>query len=136
MKDPTDEVHFEEDRAYFLRKKALDLAFGSILLLVMPPILSYMFLYLLRASELHPTESGLTMAFLFFSIILGAYLVGRGLITPRIRFLGENMTYPGLPWKKPIPYDDNTECLSFASKGDKLSDQLYYKTNRAYYAHT
>jgi hypothetical protein len=89
-----------------MRKKLKLVLPGILLASIAPILLPYMFLYILRMSELLVQEAGGALFFFGFTFVLGIYLVVKGLALPRMRVYRDRLSNPAILGKKYLPFAD------------------------------
>jgi hypothetical protein len=127
MNVKSDEVYFEEDWGFFVKKRMKRLALGLVLLVVPPIMLYFMFFYLLRWSSLFEKETGQILIFLILSPLIGFYLAFRALAIPRIRIYKDRISNPSIFGKRYIPLNDiDLVAVKFSLK-EPLKVELHMK---------
>jgi len=113
-----EEIFFEEDRGFFLKKKAKHLGLGVVLLILPPVGLYYMFWYLLEWSSLFEKETGGALLFLVVAPLYGVYLLVRALLIQRMRIYEDRIPSPVLLSKRYIPLEDISRVVMKYSSED------------------
>ena len=122
-----EEIFFEEDRGFFLKKKLNKLALGLILLIFPPITLYYMFFYLLRWSSFFEKETGLILISLIISPLFGFYFTAKGLFMPRLRIYADRIPNPVFLGKRYIPLDDIALVAVKYSDTEPIMVELHLK---------
>jgi hypothetical protein len=120
-----EEICFEEDWAFYIKKRMKKLGLGLVLLIIPPIMLYFMFFYLLRWSSLFEKETGQILIFLILSPLFGFYLAFKALATPRIRIYGDRITNPSIFGKRYIPLNDIARVTVVFSLKEPLKVELH-----------
>ena len=99
------DLTFEEDGAFFVKKKLKGLGNG-LLLLGASLFLPYMLIYLLMMAERFSGAAAQGLAFFGLTFIIGLYLTADALVTPRFAIHNDLVLNPGFLGERFIPIDD------------------------------
>jgi len=127
MSPKNDEIYFEEDWGFFMKKKLKIFGLGLILLIIPPIALYYMFFYLLYWSSLFVKETGLILIFLILYPIFGYYFIAKVLIIPRIRIYEDRIPNPVMLGKRYIPLKDIKLVAHIYSDTEPIKVELHLK---------
>ena len=106
MSPKNEEIYFEEDWNFFMKKKLKILGLGLVLLIIPPIALYYMFFYLIYWSSLFQNETGQLLIFLVLAPIFGFYFISKAIIIPRIRIYEDRVPNPVMLGRRYIPLKD------------------------------
>jgi hypothetical protein len=101
-----EEIFFEEDLNFFLKKRLKKIGLGLVLVIIPPIMLYYMFFYLLYWSSLFEKETGLILFALLIAPIFGIYYLVKALSIPRIKIYFDRIPNPAIFGKRYIPLKD------------------------------
>jgi hypothetical protein len=129
MRRNNDEVLFEENLAFFLKKRLKKLGLGLVLL-ILPPIALYcMFFFLIFWSSLFEKETGLILIFLILSPIFGFYFIAKAISIPRIRIYTDKIPNPVLLGKRYVPLNDILFVAKYFKETEPIKLELHLKKN-------
>jgi hypothetical protein len=99
-----EEVLFQEDNKFFLKKKLKKLGLGLILFTVPPVALYFMCFYLLYWSSLFEKQTGAILIFLVLSPLVGLFFIVKSLFMRRMRIYHDRIPNPSLlgSWNIPL----------------------------------
>ncbi len=124
-----DEVLFQEDLGFFMKKKMRKLGLGLILFTIPPIALYCMFWYLIEWSSLFEKQTGAIMIFLIASPGVGLFFIVKALFMRRMRIYGDRIPNPSLRGKWFIPVRDIELVAVKFSDEEPLAVELYMKNN-------
>ncbi|MGA1792420.1 MAG: hypothetical protein ACMUHM_00560 [Thermoplasmatota archaeon] len=101
-----EEILFEEDMGFFLKKKFKKLGLGLVLMVIPPVALYVMFWYLIEWSSLFEKQTGAILAFLFLSPLAGLFFTVKGIHMRRMRIYPDRIPNPSLLGRWDIPLKD------------------------------
>jgi hypothetical protein len=122
-----EEIFFEEDLSFFLKKRLKKIGLGLVLLIIPPILFYYMFFYLLYWSSLFQTETGLMLFALLIAPIVGFYYLIKAMRIPRIKIYYDRIPNPAILGKRYIPLKDIDHVTKKITDEEPVIVELYLK---------
>jgi len=127
MSKGPDEILFEENMGFFLKKKLKKLGLGLVLMVIPPVALYLMFWYLIEWSSLFEKQTGTILAFLILSPLAGLFFTMKGIHMRRMRIYPDRIPNPSLLGRWNIPLKDIDSAVVKFGMEEPLKVEIYLK---------
>jgi len=127
MSKGPEEILFQEDQGFFMRKKLRKLGLGLLLLILPPAALYFMFWYLIYWSSLFEKQTGAILIFLILSPIVGLFFTFKAIHMRRMRIYHDRIPNPYFLGRWYIPLKDIDHLIVKYRLEEPLKVELFLK---------